>query len=107
MKIAKIIVAIVGLIVSLTMTACQSYYNRQMMREWDALNDTIEDCSRKIQNIVNAMQLQENTSLATQQTLLHELDSISEHMKQTIRNCAERNKDNELGKYIRENYTEE
>ena len=42
-----------------------------------------------------------------QKSLLHDLDSIDQHMKQAILNCLERNKDNDLGKYIRENYTEE
>jgi hypothetical protein len=37
---------------------------------------------------------------------LHDIDSIDQRMKQAIRNCEERNKDNDLGKYIRENYSE-
>ena len=79
----------------------------QQAREWQALNDTIRECSQKIQNIVNVIQQDPNTSDANQQSLLHDLDSIEKRMKQAIRNCAERNKDNDLGKYIRENYTEE
>ena len=86
---------------------CQSFYNRQMAREWQALNDTIAECSQKIQNIVNTMQATNGTTEATQENLLHDLDSIQRHMKDAINRCAERNKDNELGRYIRENYTGE
>ncbi len=86
---------------------CQSFRNRQMAREWQALNDTIAECSQKIQNIVNTMQMSGTTTQATQESMLHDLDSIERQMKGAIRRCAERNKDNELGKYIRENYTEE
>ena len=89
------------------MLGCQSFRNRQMAREWEALNDTITDCSQKIQNIVNTMQMSGTTTQATQESMLHDLDSIERQMKGAIRRCAERNKDNELGKYIRENYTEE
>ena len=39
--------------------------------------------------------------------LMHEIDSLDRRMKQAIRNCMERNKDNDLGKYLRENYKEE
>ena len=89
------------------MLGCQSFRNRQMAREWEALNDTITDCSQKIQNIVNTMQMSGTTTQATQESMLHDLDSIERQMKGAIRRCAERNKDNELGKYTRENYTEE
>ena len=89
------------------MLGCQSFRNRQMAREWEALNDTITDCSQKIQNIVNTMQMSGTTTQATQESMLHDLDSIERQMKGAIRRCAERNKDNELGRYIRENYTEE
>ncbi len=86
---------------------CQSFQNRQMEREWEALNDTITDCSRKIQNIVNALQMSGTTTEATQKSLMHDIDSIDRVMKQAILRCAERNKDNDLGRYIRENYSEE
>ena len=89
------------------MLGCQSFRNRQMAREWQALNDTIAECSQKIQNIVNTMQMSPGTTEATQQSLLHDIDSIDRVMKGAIMRCAERNKDNELGRYIRENYTEE
>ncbi len=86
---------------------CQSFQNRQMEREWEALNDTITNCSRKIQNIVNALQMSGTTTEATQKSLMHDIDSIDRVMKQAILRCAERNKDNDLGRYIRENYSEE
>ena len=92
---------------SMMLMGCQSFYNRQMAKEWQALNDTVADCSQKIQNIVNALQASGTTSEANQKSLQHDLDSIANHMKEVINRCAERNKDNELGKYIRENYTEE
>ena len=85
---------------------CQSWQNRQMAREWQALNDTIAECSQKIQNIVNTMQMNPGTTEATQQNLLHDIDSIDHLMKDAIMRCAERNKDNNLGRYIRENYSE-
>ena len=79
----------------------------QQMREWQALNDTIQECSQKIQNIVNVIQQNPYTSEEAQKSLLHDIDSIDRRMKEAIRNCAERNKDNDLGKYLRENYQEE
>ena len=93
--------------VCLMADGCQSFQNRQMEREWEALNDTITDCSRKIQNIVNALQMSGTTTEATQKSLMHDIDSIDRVMKQAILRCAERNKDNDLGRYIRENYSEE
>ena len=89
------------------MLGCQSFRNRQMAREWQLLNDTIADCSQKIQNIVNTIQMNQGTTKATQESLLHDIDSIERQMKGAILRCAERNKDNDLGKYIRENYSEE
>ena len=79
----------------------------QQEKEWNALCDTIADCSQKIANISRGMQQSGNTTEATQQAMLHDIDSIERRMKEAIRNCAERNKDNDLGKYIRENYQEE
>jgi len=93
--------------VCLMATGCQSFYNRQMAREWEALNDTISDCSQKIQNIVNTLQMSGSTTEATQKSMMHDIDSIDRVMKDAILRCAERNKDNELGRYIRENYQEE
>ena len=86
---------------------CQSFQNRQMSREWKNLNDTINDCSQKIQNIVTTMQMNGTTTQATQERMLHDIDSIQRQMKDAILRCAERNKDNELGKYIQDNYKEE
>lgn len=93
--------------VCLIATGCQSFYNRQMAREWESLNDTISDCSQKIQNIVNTLQMSGSTTEATQKSMMHDIDSIDRVMKDAILRCAERNKDNELGRYIRENYQEE
>jgi len=104
MHIRKIILlAALGIVT----TACQSFYDRQMAREWQALNDTIADYSRKIQNIVTTLQMKQGTTEATQKSLLHDIDSIDRAMKNAILRCAERNKDNELGRYIRENYQAE
>ena len=79
----------------------------QQTREWQALNDTIRECSQKIQNIVNVIHQNPYTTEEAQKSLLHDIDSIEQRMKQAIRNCEERNKDNDLGKYIRENYSEQ
>ena len=98
-----ILLAALGIMV----TGCQFSSKHQQMREWQALNDTIRECSQKIQNIVNVIHQNPYTTEEAQKSLLHDLDSIEQRMKQAIRNCAERNKDNDLGKYIRENYTEE
>ena len=92
---------------SLFVTGCQFSSKQRQMREWQALNDTIRECSQKIQNIVNVIHQSPYTSEETQKNLLHDLDSIDRRMKQAIRNCAERNKDNDLGKYILDNYSEE
>jgi len=88
-------------------TGCQLSSKHQQMREWQALNDTIQECSQKIQNIVNVIHQNPYTTEESQKSLLHDIDSIDKRMKQAIRNCAKRNKDNDLGKYIRENYSEE
>ena len=91
---------------SLMIMGCQFSSKQRQMREWEALNDTIRECSQKIQNIVNVIHETPYTTEETQKSLLHDLDSIDQRMKQAIRNCAERNKDNDLGKYILENYSE-
>ena len=88
-------------------TGCQFSSKQRQMREWQALNDTIRECSQKIQIIVNVIHQSPYTTEETQKSLLHDIDSIEQRMKQAIRNCAERNKDNDLGKYILENYSEE
>ena len=94
-------------VLSLIITGCQFSSKQRQMQEWQALNDTIRECSQKIQNIVNVIHQNPHTTDETQKSLLHDLDSIDQRMKQAIRNCAERNKDNDLGKYILENYSEE
>ena len=98
--------AVIGFLVCLTTLGCQNS-KMQQDREWKALTDTIADCSQKIANISRVMQQSGTTTEATQQAMLHDIDSIERRMKQAIRNCMERNKDNDLGKYIRENYQEE
>ena len=97
--------AVAGFLVLVTL-GCQNS-KIQQDREWKALTDTIADCSQKIANISIMIQQSEQTTEATQQALLHDIDSIEQRMKEAIRNCAERNKDNDLGKFIRENYQEE
>jgi hypothetical protein len=94
-----------GFMVLMTM-GCQNS-KIQQEREWKALTDTIADCSKKISNIVGVIQQSGTTTKANQEQLLHDIDSIERHMKDAIRRCAERNKDNELGQYLRENYQEE
>ena len=79
----------------------------QQEREWKALCDTIAECSQKISNIVGVIQQSGTTTEANQQSLQHDIDSIERQMKDAILRCAERNKDNDLGKYLRENYSEE
>ena len=79
----------------------------QQEREWKALTDTIANCSKKISNIVGVIQQSGTTTEANQESLLHDIDSLERQMKGAIRRCAERNKDNELGQYLRENYQEE
>ena len=91
---------------SLIAVSCQNSQVQQA-REWKALNDTIAECSKNISNIVGVIQQSGTTTEATQQQLLHEIDSIDRRMKDAIRRCGERNKDNDLGRYIRENYSEE
>ena len=95
-----------GAIVCLMAVGCQNS-KVQQEREWKALTDTIADCSQKISNIVGVIHQSGNTTEATQKNLLHDIDSIERQRKDAIRRCGERNKDNELGRYIRENYKEE
>ena len=97
-------IALAALII--LVSGCQLSSKQRQMREWQALNDTIRECSQKIQNIVNVIHQSPYTTEETQKSLLHEIDSIDQRMKQAIRNCAERNKDTDLGKYILENYSE-
>ena len=103
-SISSKLIALAVLII--LMTGCQFSSKQRQMREWQALNDTIQECSQKIQNIVNVIHQRPYTSEEMQKSLLHDIDSIDQRMKQAIRNCAERNKDNDLGKYILENYSE-
>ena len=98
-------IALAALII--LVSGCQLSSKHRQMREWQALNDTIQECSQKIQNIVSVIHQSPYTTEEKQKSLLHDIDSIDQRMKQAIRNCLERNKDNDLGKYIRENYTEE
>ena len=97
-------IALAALII--LVSGCQLSSKHQQMREWQALNDTIRECSQKIQNIVNVIHQSPYTTEETQKCLLRDIDSIDQRMKQAIRNFAERNKDNDLGKYILENYSE-
>jgi hypothetical protein len=76
----------------------------KLQAEVNALNDTIAECSKKISNLVGVIQQSPHTTEETQKALMHDIDSIERRMKEAIQNCAERNKDNDLGKYIRENY---
>ena len=103
-SISSKLIALAVLII--LMTGGQFSSKQRQMREWQALNDTIQECSQKIQNIVNVIHQSPYTSEEMQKSLLHDIDSIDQRMKQAIRNCAERNKDNDLGKYILENYSE-
>ena len=100
MKSEKFAAAVVALMV---MAGCQNSQVKQA-REWKALNDTIAECSKKISNLVGVIQQSPHTTEETQKVLMHDIDSIERRMKEAIQNCAERNKDNDLGKYIRENY---
>ena len=88
-------------------SSCQFSSKQHQAEEWEALNDTIMECSQKISNIVGVIQMSPHTTEETQKSLQHQIDSIDRRMKQAIRNCMERNKDNDLGKYLRENYKEE
>ena len=97
-------IALAALII--LVSGCQFSSKQRQMREWQALNDTIRECSQKIQNIVNVIHQSPYTTEETQKSLLHDIDSIDQRMKRAVRNCAERNKDNDLGKYILENYSE-
>ncbi len=97
-------IALAALII--LVSSCQFSSKQRQIREWQALNDTIRECSQKIQNIVNVIHKSPYTTEEAQKSLLHDIDSIDQRMKQAIRNCEERNKDNDLGKYIRENYSE-
>ena len=97
-------IALAALII--LVSGCQFSSKQRQIREWQALNDTIRECSQKIQNIVNVIHQSPYTTEEAQKSLLHDIDSIDQRMKQAIRNCEERNKDNDLGKYIRENYSE-
>ena len=95
-----------GVVVCLMACGCQNS-KIQQEQEWKALCDTIAECSQKISNIVGVIQQSSGTTEATQEQLLHDIDSIDRRMKDAIRRCGERNKDNDLGRYIRENYKEE
>ena len=97
-------------------SSCQFSSKQRQAEEWKALNDTIMECSQKISNIVGVIQMSPHTTEETQKSLQHEIDSIDRRMKQAVhvfllpphgRHCMERNKDNDLGKYLRENYKEE
>ena len=94
---------LLSLVLAFMAMGCQNSQVQQA-QEWKALNDTIAECSKKISNMVGVIQQSPHTTEETQKALMHDIDSIERRMKEAIQNCAERNKDNDLGKYIRENY---
>lgn len=98
-----IVLAAAGLLTA----ACQSLRERQMRADWQALNDTIAIYSQQIQNIVNTLQMSYGTTETTQRNLLHHIDSLDREMKAAIHRCAQRNKGNELGRYIEQNYSDQ
>ena len=79
----------------------------QQEKELKALEDTISECSQKMSNIVGVIQQSQGISEETRKNLMHDIDSIDRRMKKAILNCMERNKDNDLGDYLRKNYSEE
>jgi hypothetical protein len=76
-------------------------------QERQLLNDSIAYYSQQIQNIVGVIQQRKETSEKNQKNLLHDIDSLDRCMKAMILRFGERNKDNELGREILENYNDE
>ena len=93
--------------VGLLATVCQSCHQKKIAEERQLLNDSVTYYSRQIQNIVGLIQQTDHTTEATQKNLMHDIDSIDKEMKAMIRRFGERNKDNELGREILENFQDE
>lgn len=90
--------------VSLLATACQSFQQQKVADERQLLNDSIAYYSRQIENIVRVIQQSNHTTQATQKHLLHDVDSLDRCMQDMVYRFGLRNKDNDLGREILENF---
>ena len=90
--------------VCLIAAGCQSCKQVNVAQERQLLNDSIAYYSRQIQNIAGVIQQSRETTEANQKRLLHDIDSLDRCMKDMILRFGERNRDNELGREILENY---
>jgi hypothetical protein len=85
-------------------TSCQSFQQRKVEDQRQLLNDSIAYYSRQIQNIIGVIQQSGSTTEATQKSLLHDIDSLDRCMKDMILRFGERNRDNDLGREILNNF---
>ena len=101
-------IRIVGWAVAVMLViGCQGCRHVNVAQERQLLNDSIAYYSRQIQNIVSVIQQNHKTTEANQKSLLHDIDSLDRCMKEMIFRFGERNRDNELGREILENYQSE
>ena len=99
---------ILGLVAMCLLAAsCQTMQKKKVEEERQLLNDSIMYYSTQIQNIVNVIQQSGHTTDATQKSLRHDIDSLDRCMKDMIYRFGVRNKDNELGQEILENFEKE
>ena len=93
--------------VCLLATSCQSFQQRKVAEERQLLNDSIAYYSRQIQNIIGVLQQSGSTTEATQKNLMHDIDSLDRCMKDMILRFGERNRDNDLGREILNDFQKE
>ena len=71
--------------------------------EWQGLNDSVQMLGYRLIRIAENSAKMQNVDRKQQQATI---DSLHRKISACIKNTASRNKDNVLGKYIRENYKE-
>ena len=71
--------------------------------EWQNLNDSVQTLGDKL---IRLAESSGKTGVGNRQQLQQSIDSLHRKISSCIKNTAQRNKTNVLGKYIMDNYTE-
>lgn len=74
-----------------------------MNNEWQKLNDEVQTIGDQL---IRTAEAASKTKTANRQQLQQQIDSLHRKISNCITNTASRNKNNVLGKYIKENYKE-
>ena len=74
-----------------------------MNNEWQELNDEVQTLGDQL---IRTAETASKAGTSNRQQLQQQIDSLHRRISICITNTASRNKDNVLGKYIKENYKE-